>query len=309
MIHTTMYTANTIYLKVAEHVFAIRTDKHDAMLRRMERNYSPFIIPDGGGRLLFSIDIDRRTTFPAGDPVKTFRYMLASDNAELRIYPDRYLLSILNVRSGRTFSAVCPMETDCNGQYRFHSDLTIQGIAPPSHILDHLLIFAFSVASVSYDTLLIHASTIVHGGKAVMFLGESGTGKSTHSRMWLENIPGTSLLNDDAPAVRAYGDGRVTAFGTPWSGKTPCYKNESYPLAALVRIKRAPYNELSRQSSLHAFSAVLPSSLPTMQQDERLLDATCAAISTVLSSTPVYVMECLPDADAARTAHKGLFRS
>ena len=119
----------------------------------------------------------------------------------------------------------------------------MQGIAPPGHILDHLLIFALSVAAVGKGILLIHASTIRYRGKAVMFLGESGTGKSTHSRMWLENIEGSTLLNDDAPAVRISADSttltvlrgavkpRVTVPNTtpwrPWSasGGPPTIKS------------------------------------------------------------------------------------
>ncbi len=97
----------------------------------------------------------------------------------------------------------------------------MQGIAPPGHILDHLLIFALSVAAVGkgYPAHPCLHDTLPRQ-EAVMFLGESGTGKSTHSRMWLENIEGSTLLNDDAPAVRISADG-TTAYGTPWSGKTP----------------------------------------------------------------------------------------
>ena len=52
------------------------------------------------------------------------------------------------------------------------------------------------------DTLAIHSSCIVYRDKAVLFLGESGTGKSTHTRLWRENIPEAVLLNDDSPMIR-----------------------------------------------------------------------------------------------------------
>ena len=57
-----------------------------------------------------------------------------------------------------------------------------------------------------------------------MLLGKSGTGKSTHSRLWLKYIPDTKLLNDDNPAVRIMDNNTIMIYGTPWSGKTPCYK-------------------------------------------------------------------------------------
>ena len=258
-------------------------------------------------KVLFIADIDRTVTVPAGEPLKTFDYALTEDAARLRIYPDRCLLSITHKASSKTFSIACPLRSDSpDDTPAYPADLTMQGIAPPGHILDHLLIFALSVAAVGKGILLIHASTIRYRGKAVMFLGESGTGKSTHSRMWLENIEGSTLLNDDAPAVRISADS-TTAYGTPWSGKTPCYRAEHYPLAALVRIRRAPYNQITRLNTLQAFGAVLPSCLPTLQQDDRMLDILCDALSHMLSAVPVYTLDCLPNADAARVSFEAIF--
>lgn len=303
-----------INVTVAGSTFGIQTAKREAMLRIMEDNYAPFLAPDGmyGEEIhpLFTIDIDRRVSIPEEKPLKIFEYTLTDDNAVLRIFPGYYILSILNSLSGETFSVKCPLHcSPASGQtgYEFTADLTIHGIAPPRHILDHILIFAFSVAGASRNVLLIHASTIVYNGSAVMFLGESGTGKSTHSRMWLESIQGTSLLNDDAPAVRISDDGTAVAYGTPWSGKTPCYRNEAYPLAAMTRIKRAPYNLISRQKPVPSFGAVLPSCLPTLQQDETMLDNVCNTLSSLLSSVPVYILECLPNTDAAKVACGNIF--
>jgi hypothetical protein len=169
-----------------------------------------------------------------------------------------------------------------------------------------MLVQAFSFAAARRQTLLIHASTVVYDRQAVMFLAESGTGKSTHTRLWLENIPGSSLLNDDAPALRISG-GKAVAFGTPWSGKTPCYKNEEYPLAACVRIRRAPYNRMEKLNAISAFGALLPSCLPTMQQHDDMLDAVCSTLSALIPAIRVYTLECLPDADAARLSNSTIF--
>lgn len=300
-----------IYITVAGQTFGIETKKQEAMLARMARNYGAFMQTDApSGNLLFTASIDGPVALPEDKPLVTFRYDLTEDSAVLRIYPSCRILSIRHASSGRVFSMVCPVRlpgTEADIPYTFTADLTTQGIAPPGHILDHLLIFALSVAGLGRGILLIHASTVVYRGRAVMFLGESGTGKSTHSRMWLENIAGTSLLNDDAPAVRIAPDGSVTAYGTPWSGKTPCYRAESYPLAALVRIRRAPCNRITAQDTLRALGAVLPSCLPTLQQDDATLDPLCEALSQLLSRTPVYILDCLPDADAARVSCGAVF--
>ena len=93
--------------------------------------------------------------------------------------------------------------------------------------------YAFRTATLG--TLEMHASVIAHEGRGYLFLAKSGTGKSTQSRMWLRCIEGAKLLNDDNPAIRI-ADGRPLVFGTPWSGKTPCWRNLSVPVKALVRL-------------------------------------------------------------------------
>ena len=69
-----------------------------------------------------------------------------------------------------------------------------------------MLMFAFSTAQ--KNTLLMHSSVTVKDGKAYLFLGKSGTGKSTHSQLWINNIEGCELLNDDNPVLRVESAGR-----------------------------------------------------------------------------------------------------
>lgn len=109
--------------------------------------------------------------------------------------------------------------------------------ATAGSILSSMLRIAFAQAVILREGLSIHASAVVSDGKAYLFLGKSGTGKSTHARLWLKNIPGSHLLNDDNPAVRLI-DGSPVAFGTPWSGKTPCYRDESAPVGGFVRLRQ-----------------------------------------------------------------------
>lgn len=96
-----------------------------------------------------------------------------------------------------------------------------------------------------YDIVAIHSSCIVYQNKAVLLLGESGLGKSTHTRLWQEHIDGAFLLNDDSPIIQIEG-GKVWAYGSPWSGNTPCYKTERYELKGCVRLSQAPYNHIKK---------------------------------------------------------------
>lgn len=163
------------------------------------------------------------------------------------------------------------------------------------------------IAFIENDAIAIHSSTIVYRGGAVLFLGESGTGKSTHTRLWREHIEGARLLNDDSPVIRHIDGGSAVAYGSPWSGKTPCYKDEHYPIRAICRLSQAPHNRIRRLSAIEAIGALLPSCPPAFAHDTALQDAICAIIGRVISSVPIYRLECLPDADAARLSCRTIF--
>ena len=167
--------------------------------------------------------------------------------------------------------------------------------------MSNSMMLLYTFCTTPLDTLMVHASVIAHGGGAYMFLGRSGTGKSTHSRLWLEHIDDTYLLNDDNPVVRLI-DGNVYIYGTPWSGKTPCYKNESLPLKAVVRLSQAPYNKITRFAPLQAFASLMPS-CSCMRWDSPSVSALHKTVEKVIGIVPGYGLECLPDKDAADLCH------
>lgn len=165
---------------------------------------------------------------------------------------------------------------------------------------------AFGMAVSHLDTIPVHTSTITYRGRNVLFLGESGTGKSTHTRLWRENIEGATLLNDDGPMVRVI-EGKAYVYGSPWSGKTPCYKNERYPLAGCVRLSQAPYNKIRKLSIVESFAAIHPSCPPDFAYDDYLYDGISATLDKLLAIVPFYHLECLPDAAAAQLSCKTIF--
>lgn len=165
-----------------------------------------------------------------------------------------------------------------------------------------MLLYTFRTSP--FETLMVHASVIRHNDGGYMFLGRSGTGKSTHSRLWLSNIEDTELLNDDNPVIRII-DGEAMVFGTPWSGKTHCYKNESVPLKAVVRLSQAPYNKITRNIPLQAYASLMPA-CSCMRWDRTSTDALHRTVEKVISKVRCWHLECLPDADAAYTCHKAV---
>lgn len=188
----------------------------------------------------------------------------------------------------------------------FHIDIAtheiISNIVSQSTLDISLLRFGlwmmFGVVLSENGAIAIHSSVIVSHERAVLFLGESGTGKSTHTRLWRENIEGAKLLNDDSPIVRIV-DGKPLVFGSPWSGKTPCYKNLSYPIAGFCRLSQAPHNLIRRLHPLAAIGALLPSCPPAFAHDEHLQDGICNTLGAMLKQVRVYHLECLPDKAAA----------
>ncbi len=172
--------------------------------------------------------------------------------------------------------------------------------------LNNALMLMYTFRTSKDNTLMTHASVIRYNDEGYMFLGRSGTGKSTHSRMWLENIEGATLLNDDNPIVRVV-DGEVYIYGSPWSGKTPGYKNEVVPLKGVVRIVRAPHNKAVRLGTLQAYASLKPS-CSCMRWDRESTDALHKTVEKVISKVACWNMECLPDPDAARTCRASVTR-
>lgn len=164
--------------------------------------------------------------------------------------------------------------------------------------LNNALMLCYAFAGSHYQTLLVHASCVAYNGCGYPFIAKSGTGKSTHSSLWLQHIEGTELMNDDNPVIRII-DGTPYIYGSPWSGKTPCYRNIVRPLGAVVNISRAPANSIEQLGPVQAFAALLPA-CSSMMWDSVINDNLCNSLTTIISTTPIYTLHCLPDEAAAR---------
>lgn len=173
------------------------------------------------------------------------------------------------------------------------------GMSNKVFIANNSLMLLFAMFTARHKTLLMHASVVTCKGMAYMFLGKSGTGKSTHSRLWLQYVDNTSLLNDDNPVIRIMADNRIRVFGSPWSGKTPCYKNESAVLGGIVKLSQAPVNAIKRVKGIQAYISVLPSA-SGMKWDKALTEGMHNTLTEIAGRVPVFLLDCLPDAEAAR---------
>jgi len=165
--------------------------------------------------------------------------------------------------------------------------------------IDNALMVLYALATAAKGTVLFHAAVVSHGGRGYMFLGPSGTGKSTHARLWLQHIEGTALVNDDNPVVRLADDGSPVVYGSPWSGKTPCYRNASYPLGAIVLLSQAPYNKIRRLGAIQAYASLV-ASISGKRWDSGVADGLHQTENALVSTVAVWHLECLPDEEASK---------
>lgn len=148
-------------------------------------------------------------------------------------------------------------------------------------------------------TVLLHGSTVVLDGKAYLFTARTGVGKSTHTRFWLEAFPNAYILNDDRAFIRLDG----TACGSPWSGKHGIHRNEKATLAGICILERGGENQIRRISAQEAFPEIHGQMfLPDAALEPMLTDLTARLVSTV----PVFRMQCTKEKSAARTAHDAM---
>lgn len=173
--------------------------------------------------------------------------------------------------------------------------------------LNNALMLIFAFAGSRYQTVLVHASLVREKGWGYAFIAKSGVGKSTQVSMWLRYIPDCDLMNDDNPVIRIIG-GIPYIYGSPWSGKTPCYRNIKARLGAVTRIRHAQQNSIEKLESIEAFASVLPS-CSIMKWDEDIFTRICMTVSRIVETTNIYTLHCLPDKEAAVICHQNITKS
>ena len=274
-----------IYYKVAEHVFALEMGGNENVMLNL-RQYDPFVT-DPTENVLFRIQI-------CSEPLETDgfelewkqedegQHILAGHLGEKPCYQfflHNRLMSVM----------VC--STDYKRAEVFAERNNPFGI-------NNALMVMYALATSDKHTALFHSSVVSYKGRAYMFLGKSGTGKSTHSSLWLKYIEGTELVNDDNPVVRYLDDGSIYVYGSPWSGKTPCYRNVNYPLGAIVDLSQAPKNVIRRFRPIEAYAALI-ASISGKRWDSKLAEGLHETENLLATNASVWHLDCLPDEEAA----------
>lgn len=154
------------------------------------------------------------------------------------------------------------------------------------------------------DILLMHGAVVAVDGQAYLFTAKSGTGKTTHTRLWMQQFGDRAVMvNGDKPLLHITSEG-VTVYGTPWDGKEHLSTNTSCPLKALCILTRSKTNHIERISKKEA--------LPMLcQQSYRPCSPigaqkTLALVDRLGSSVPLYRLGCNMEPEAALVAYHGM---
>lgn len=148
-----------------------------------------------------------------------------------------------------------------------------------------------------YDTLLFHGSAVAVGGAAYLFTAKSGTGKSTHARLWRQVLGDRAVMvNDDKPFLRISEDG-VQVCGSPWNGKHGLGSNISVPLKAICILQQGEDNHIRPVTAADALPFLIQQSNRPMAA--LLMPKYLELIDLLARNVEFYQLTCNMDPRAA----------
>ncbi len=154
----------------------------------------------------------------------------------------------------------------------------------------------------NYNGCLLHASAVVVEEEAYLFSADCGTGKSTHTSLWMKYLADKNpyILNDDKPAIRLI-DNQIYAYGTPFSGKHDLSKNKKVKLKAICFLEQSKINSIRRLEPKEAIKLFLEQSIRKLKEDEMLkfLDL----LEILLKEIPMYKLYCNMSNEAVQLSY------
>ena len=192
----------------------------------------------------------------------------------------------------------------CTSDYTFVTILAGDDVTFENNDLEELLHIPLECLFVSHDIISLHAACVELSGEAVCFTGDSGMGKSTRAKAWVDGL-GAEFISGDRPAIRLENGGNV-ACGVPWDGKEQIFRNVERPLKAILEVRRAPFPRLRRLNPDQAYGiAIRQVFIPMWDPDTAAL--AMVNVRRLCRTTPVYRLFCGPDVDSAKAVHRILF--
>lgn len=155
-----------------------------------------------------------------------------------------------------------------------------------------------------HNVVLFHGSILALDHQGYLFTAKSGTGKSTHARLWQELFGDqVTMVNDDKPLLKVEKN-EVLAYGTPWNGKHRLGTNICVPLKGISVLHRSLDNKIKRVSKQEIYEQLLGQIY--LPHSKELMISTFSLLDAILDYVPVYALYCNKDIEAAKIAYNGM---
>jgi len=150
---------------------------------------------------------------------------------------------------------------------------------------------------------LMHGAVITFEDQGYMFTALSGTGKTTHIRLWKKYLKKhVDIVNGDKPLLYCHQD--VYAYGTPWCGKEGWQKNRKAKLNGICFIQRGSVNCIRRLEMVEVVSLLMKQVY--LSKDKEVMFLILECIDFLLKKVPFYLLECDMSKEAVRCSFEGL---
>lgn len=287
------------FFNVADFQFSI-TSLDKIEIESLLPSFKDFFIDKQGDDDIFSVEVRSQEESLSEISSSFLMKEDSNDMGELKLYciDSEYILDVRHTSRGAWHRMTASLDFK-HIDVQLNLDDFYMGA-----VLCSMIRFAYSQAILYHQAISIHASSVIHDDNGYLFLGKSGMGKSTHARLWIEHIENTELLNDDNPTLVLKNNGTIWVYGTPWSGKTSCYRNIGAKVNGIVRLQQAKENKMTIVKDVDAFMALLPSCM-VIRNNTIMCDYLYDTLEKIdCADIKIGLLHCLPNRAAAELCFK-----
>lgn len=190
----------------------------------------------------------------------------------------------------------------CEEEILLEQEMTSDNKFPPTYLETLATLRKLAEIFPSYNRILMHGASIEYKGQAYLFTAPSGTGKSTHIRLWKKYLgDDVKIVNGDKPFISL--DEKPLIYGAPWAGKENWHRNCSVPLAGICFVQRGTVNSIRKMESGECLSLLFKQVY--IPSDSLAAGLTLELVDSLLKKVPVYLLTC----DISEEAVQGSFEA
>lgn len=239
---------------------------------------------------------------------QTLRYEIAGLKVLLTTYYDKTRIRSKDYEAKTNWSN-CEADIVIEFEHSYYEEKQKEELYQfPYEMIEYVYTGAmFNRFLLEHNGCMLHSSAVAVDDYGYLFSADSGTGKSTHTSLWLKHLGKKAfIINDDKPAIRLI-DGKWYVYGTPWSGKTDQNVNTCVKLGAVVFLERSEENWIEPMEIRQAIPKFFGQTVRKLRQEENM-DRVLSIMEKLLIENPIYKMGCNISIDAASMAYERIRR-